>query len=224
MGKSKSELQGDREAYQTLVSQALSAVQEGLYRVAIDLASASWEHIDGMMQYERKFQDADLVAVEGIALVLKYAPMLFDADILEKLEFLLKSQRRIEKHTPGNLGQDLAEARTRMWEAHRLWDHLERNPDCREEDVSEHLGGDRRQWRSLAESWEQMGLVRRFDDSGSRGLMLVTRMDDAVLAKCSSCGIVAKAAKAKFLIECTCPKCRATVFFVFLPGDPLASS
>jgi hypothetical protein len=51
----KSEMEAHRAAYYALVSQARAALQSGLFDKAIEAASASWEYIDGMMQYERMF-------------------------------------------------------------------------------------------------------------------------------------------------------------------------
>ncbi len=219
----KAETEIHREEYHALISKARCAEQEGLYREALDLALSSWDHIDGMMQYERKYDNREFVNVEGIDLVLKYAPFLFDFQSLDRLEALLKTQRRIERNTSEDLSDDLSMARTLMWETHRLWNLLEQNSEWRQDELRPALGGDQDRWRSMSETWEKMGLIRRTPDGRSHRLALYTQMRAAILAKCPSCGAVVKAAKAKLLESVLCPNCRQRVLFVLLLRDPSTS-
>ncbi len=220
MAMKKAEMESHAAEYRVLMCTARSALQERRYREALDLALSSWEHIDGMMQFERKRTRKEPTTVEGIDIVLKHAPLLLDFQSLDKLDALLKSQRRIERNTSHNMAEKLVKARGLIWDAHAMWDHLERHPGAREDQLRQALGGDQLQWRSVAEAWERMGLVSRTPDAGSRRLSLSTQMTEAVLAKCPSCGVVARGAKARFLGELTCPKCRATVLFVILSRRP----
>jgi len=91
----KAEMEAHRAQYYELIAKARAARQDGRYREAVELAMSSWEYVDGMMQYERKYDDKKFSSIEGIDLVLEYAPILFDAESLDKLEFLLKKQRRL---------------------------------------------------------------------------------------------------------------------------------
>jgi hypothetical protein len=59
-------------------------------------------------------------------LVIEYGPLLFDIDSLDKLDLLLKTQRRIDKNTSDNLAEKSLAARESLRDAHRLWNHLER--------------------------------------------------------------------------------------------------
>ena len=220
MAMKKAEMESHATEYRVLMDTARSALQERRYREALDLALSSWKHIDGMMQYERKRTGKEPTTVEGIDIVLKHAPLLFDFQSLNELDSLLKSQRRIEKNTSHNMAEKLVKARGLMWDAHGMWDHLERHPGEREDQLRQALGGDQHRWRSVAETWEQMGLVSRTPEGGSHRLSLSVRMSETVLAKCPSCGVVGKGAKAKFLGELTCPKCRAKVLFVILSRRP----
>src|SRR5262249_14234082 len=136
---------------------------------------------------------------------------------LNKLDAVLKGQRRIEKNASVNLAESRTRAREQMWDAHRLWNHLERHPNARQDELRKTLGGDQDQWRRVSETWEKMGVICRVAEGNSYRLSLATQLDEPVFAKCPTCGVVAKAPKAKFLDEAVCPKCHAHVSFVILP-------
>jgi hypothetical protein len=219
MALTKADMEGHRNAYDAIIHSAWAAERAGLYREVIESAISSWEHIDGMMQYERKYGAKDILNIEGIDLVLKYAPLLFDSESLDQLESLLQNQRRIVKNTSNDLRDKLAEARTTMWHAHRLWNHLEDDSGATHDEQDCVLGRNDGQSRGLIDAWEQMGIVLRTSKSGSNRLSLHIPTDTDTLAKCPSCAVVANATKGKFLKERTCPKCRTTVLFVFLRSE-----
>ena len=215
----KTEMEQHHIAYHEIVAKARSAERTGLYRMAMQLALSSWEHVDGMMQYERKYENAEFETIPAIEMVLKYAPLLLDFESLDALEILLKDCRRIEKNTSECLADRLNTARARMWDNHRLWDHLERNPGTRQSELRKHLGGEQEQWRSVVEDWHRMGLLRRSPDGGSYALTLATQMGELVMAKCPACGRTAEGTKAVFLDEVPCSNCAATGLFVILDTD-----
>ena len=224
MAMSKAEMEDHQRTYQSLMADARTAERAGLYRTAIEKALESWKHIDGMMQYERRYEDREFGSIPAIDLTLKYAPLLLDFVSLDALEGLLKDCRRIERNTSDNLGEKLATARTRMWEAYHLWDYLEWNPIVRQDELRRLLGGDQDHWRFLAESWDRMGLLRREPEGGTYRLALSTRMGEVVPAKCPACGSVVEAPKAMFLEERACPKCRAGNLFVILSTQSAANA
>jgi hypothetical protein len=219
MGITKAELDAHRTEYYALVAKARAAERQGLYREALELASSSCEHIDGMIQFERKYQDKETVELDGIDMVLKYAPFLFDVQSLNSLASLLKSQPRIERSASDDISEKLSKARTLMFAAHRLWTQLEQNMETRQHELRRAIGGDQEHWRSIAEIWEKMGLVHRTAAEGSYQLTLVTDMGAMVMAKCPSCGATAKGQKARFLEELACPKCGKTGFLVLFVRD-----
>ena len=216
MAMKKEDLERHRAQYHALMAKARVAHDEGLYHQAVELAFASWDHIDGMMQYERKYEEKEFDNVEGISMVLAYAPLLLDSESLDRLEILLKDQRRIDRNTSESVKEQLAKARALLWDAHRMWNQLERHPATRQDELPRILGGKKGQWRSVAEEWEKMGLLRRTPEGRSYRLDFSTRMDEVVLAKCPSCGVVAKARKTRFLNVQACPSCRSEVMFVIL--------
>jgi hypothetical protein len=215
----KAEMEAHRDAYYQHLSDAKSALERKAVPDAISLAISSWDHIDGMMQYERKYESKESFDVEGIDLVLNYAPLLFDLSSLERLEALVKNQRRIAKLVNHDLDASIARARARIWDAHRLWNQLEGRRNQSYDTAAAELGGDRDRWRPLAEAWCELGIVSRRAIGRSYALAFSTDMDESVAAKCPTCGFIAKAPKAKLLELRHCPKCRAKVSFVLLAAE-----
>ncbi len=222
MAMKKIELEEHNAKYQSLVLEAHLAHQHGLVRKAVQLAVESWDYIDGMMQYERKYNQQECVSIEAIDLVLRYAPVLFDSAKLDKLDTLLANKRRIERDTLVNIGDKVAAARCVMRDAHRLWDYLERNADVRQDKLRQILGGNQDEWRGICEAWEKMGLADRVPEGKSYRLNLSTRLGQVVKGKCSRCGEVSEAPKAFFLEELTCPGCRKRTWFVILVSKQVA--
>jgi hypothetical protein len=218
----KTEMEGHRAAYYRHLSDAKSSLQQNSFRDAMTSAILSCDHVDGMMQYERKYEGKETLNVESIDLVLKYAPVLFDVESLDKLELLLKDQRRIAKYSIANLEQGMARARSEMWFAHRLWNRLEEQSQTSYNALANEIGGDREELRVLLDIWNGMGLISRA--TGSHQVSLSTDMSRSAAARCPSCGAVAKAPKTKLLEKAHCPKCKATVSFVLLASEPAGRS
>lgn len=217
MAKTKVELVADYTRHETLVGEARSACHRQDYERAIELAMSAWDSIDGMIQYERKYgHPAEHHSVESIDCVLNFAPLLFHFDSLDELDTLLKSQGWIEQNVAAGLAQKLADARSLMDDAHRLWNYLENRGECRQDRLCSYLSGDKRRWQCIAETWEQMGLIQRVPDGGSYRLALTVDLDRPTCGKCPSCGAIGKASKARLLETITCPECHAEVQFVLL--------
>ncbi len=216
----KAEMEQHQAAYYALMDQVSTALRAGSYREAVELAVSSFDHVDGMMQFDKKYAGKEATSIASIDFVLQYASLMFDVESLERLEELLRSQKRIAKNVSVDLGDHVRKARILMWEAHRLWHYLEQHLTVEEDNLRVALRGDSKQWRSIAKSWADMGLVNRLGNSGHHQLSLVTHLDEPVLAKCPSCAAVVKAIKEKVLEERTCPKCRQKRLFVLLVKEP----
>ena len=219
----KAEMEYDRAEYYAWIAKARAAQQKYLFGEAIALAMSSWDHIDGMMQYERRYESRESFNIEGIEIVLQFAPLLFDFTRLEKLETFLKNQRRIAKNASDDLAAKISDAKVLMWEAHRFWNHLEQHAEVRQDDLRREFGGGPDGWWFISETWEAMGLTRRIPEGGSYHLEFSTQMDLPALAKCPSCGAVVRAPKARFVEEVVCPKCQAEDYFVILSRESITS-
>ncbi len=216
----KAEIEQHSAAYHALMDEVSTSIRAGLFREAVDLAVSSFSHVDGMMQFEQKYGGKTTTSVASIDFVLQHAPLMFDIESIETLENLLHSQKRIAKNVSVDLSDQLGKARLLVWEAYRFWDYLEQHLTVREDDLRVALGGDSMQWRSIAKSWSDMGLINRFGDSGHHQVSLVTHLERPILAKCPSCAAVVQAIKEKVLEERTCPKCRQKRLFVLLAKEP----
>ncbi|MBI5367313.1 MAG: hypothetical protein HZA54_09770 [Planctomycetes bacterium] len=212
----KAECEAQQVQYYALLREALAAEDAGRFREAVEFAVASWCFVDGMMQFERKFESREFRSVETIDLVLKNAPLLFHSSSLAELAILLRTQKRIDKNASDDLAARLGAARLRMWDGHRLWSHLEQQPGARQDELRRCLGGDQDAWRSLAEAWDRMGILERTPDGGSYRLDLATRLQAPAPAKCPCCGLVGRTTKSTLLEPLECPKCHSHVEFVLL--------
>ena len=125
MAMKKVEMESAHKEYNTLMAKARSDLAQGAYRKAIELALSSWDHIDGMMQYARRYEKKDFDNIEAIELILKYGPILLDFPNLDALGELLNNKRRIDKNTSDNLTDKLDKAKKQMWDIHHMWGHLE---------------------------------------------------------------------------------------------------
>ena len=215
----KTEMEGHSADYEGLMAQAQQAQRKGLYRKAVELALAAGQHIDGMMQYEQKYANREFLSIPAIELVLRLAPLLLDLSSLDKLQDLLRQCRQIERETSAGFSKKIDEARAQTWRNHRLWRHVEQNPECRQDELGNILGGDQGHWVEVTEAWESMGLLRRTLEGRAYRLTLSTRMGELVKAKCSSCGNVLEGTKAVFLEEIPCSICQSTVLFVILSSE-----
>lgn len=217
MAKTKAELEYDRVQHYVVMQEVTTLHDAGEYLKATALAVHAWAFIDGMMQYERRFeQRSEFKSIDSIDYVLNTAPLLFDSRRLVELESLLKRSRRIEKNTSDDLAQRLHKARSILADAHRLWTLLEMEGECRQDQFRTRLGGDQDRWRWIAERWERIGVVERIAEGGSYRVRLATSTEQVMRAKCPSCGVIAKAPKVRLWREQPCPKCQAQVRFVLL--------
>ena len=186
-----------------------------MYRQAIDAAMKAWDHIDGMIRFAVRDQAREYARFEAIDLVLKYAPLLLELREDWTDSMLLQEHRRIEKKSSANVTAALEEARARMWENHRLWDHLERNPGAVMFSLREAIGGEHRcaggRWSKLGNEW---GFSAASEEDGVYRLSLSTRLGQIVRAKCPSCAHVEHCSpKAMFLEKTSCPACDRVRWF-----------
>lgn len=214
----KGEMQVHQDLYHSSIAKARLEYKSGRYREALQCAMRSWSHINGMMQYERKYEGRESFSIEGILMVINLAPLLLDLESLNGLEALLKNERRIVKSTTEDVASQLSDARDAVWDAHRLWDFLEGHAGVRQDELRLHLGETEQKWESLTATWETMGFILRVPECGSYRLSLATQLDLQTLGKCPECAAVAAAPKSVFLQKVECPTCHSDVEFVLL-GD-----
>lgn len=219
----KADLQSAQTAYDRAMRLARAAEQQGDYPVAIARAIEAWEHLEGMMQFERRFEDAEFKSVPCIDLVLRHAPSILHAQALDELEHLLQTRRAIDRHASDDLATRLLEARETLKRAHRLLDHIERNPGARQSDLRQLLGGDQDEWRGWCERWSDIGLINRESLGGQYYLRLSAGADELTDAKCGACGGIERGSKRSFWGSHVCVACGRTETFVLLSSASAAS-
>lgn len=218
MAMRKEEMAEASEQYAALIDAAGACVGVGLFREALENAVAACDHIDGMLQYARKYEDREFDTIEALDLILAYAPLLLDYRKLNFVEQKLKECRRIERDTKADVRAQLSAARKLLWDAHRLWSHLEENPGCRDHDLKAAPSAAPNDSAGILAAWRKMGLVRCASEGDTVRFTLTTRMAELVRGKCSRCGECTEAPKAIFLSPLSCPSCSARSWFVILPG------
>lgn len=218
----KADMEYHHGEYIALISRARCEQEQGRHAEALHAAITSWPHIDGHMQFERRYGQGDVRRVDGLELVLDLAPLLFDFESLEKLDSFLKSQRRIERNTSNDWSSRIMNARLLLREAHALWNRLERST-CAPPTVNAGSSVNADRWPLILQSWEKIGVIRRNAKNSDIGFELATDFQSPTFAKCPSCGAVAKAPKSKFLDEQPCPRCRNQHSFVLLALERTAS-
>ena len=216
MAMKKADMEVHYNSYKRSMAKVSKYVDQGLFAEAMKCALETWEHVDGMMQYARKYKEREFNTIEAIDCVLKYAPFLFDFESLNTLEQMLKSCKRIEKNTTISIANRLSGARKLMVQAHKFWNYLEHNLQARQDQLAKLLGGEQDQWRYIAESWEQIGLLTRQKEGKFYQLNLKTRMGAVTRGKCPKCGSYQEAPKAMLLEPTKCPDCSEKVYFVIL--------
>lgn len=220
MAMTKAEMKAASDQYKALFWEARQAEKAGQWQTSIDFAVRSLPHIDGMMQYERKYEQREFDGIGTIDIILKRAPLLMDASSLKQLETLLIAQKRIDKHASDDLAADLQRAIVLLWDAYRLWNHIEAQSGTMENELAKILGGNQATWRAIVEAWEACGVLKCTPERGSYRLDFYTKMDEHVSAKCGSCGVIVSGPKSKLLEPRACPKCAVRVEFVILTRRP----
>lgn len=218
----KAELEADRIEYHQRLNLAKSHLAAQEYAKCISCALEACGFADGMMQFERKYEDREFKSIESVDLVLELCPLVLDSRSLASLETLLKEQRRIDRNTADDLSGRLREAQLQLLCVYRVLDCLERVADRSMDEMLARLGGQKKPWRKLIKGLEEVGLINLTDDGGNIRVSLITRMGSVVHAKCSSCGVIGRAEKRRFLGEIKCPKCRSSSLFVILEGNSAA--
>ena len=216
MALKKAEMEDHYNSYNKYMAQVKSLVNDGLFADALKNIFKAMDYVDGMMQYEKKYNKREFDSIEAIDYALKYAPLIFNYESIDFIEDMIKSYKRVEKNTNISIAELLTKAREKMTKAYNLWNYLERNPNTKQSSLSRTLGGNQEDWRNITESWEKMGLLIRQKEGNSYNLTLKTRMGAITKGKCTKCGSQQEAPKAILLDNTKCPDCGQESLFVIL--------
>lgn len=216
MALKKADLEQHQNEYWRRIHDAQAAELLGSWEEALATALSSLQFVSGMMQYERRYQNAEFESVAAIDLVLRIAPLLFRFDALEELQAFLKTNRQVDKLASDDLEQKVAQARQRMAENHRLYSLLERESQVGQDQLRARLGGARQYWQHLCEAWAKAGVIDRVRNGDTSEISLATRSDQIVAGRCPSCGKTSSMAKSDMLELVACPICQESVNLVLI--------
>ena len=204
-------MEADHGQYMALVSSATTAEWERRYWDAIRLARSAWPHIDGTLQYARRYMAEPLTGVEAIDVVLRCAPVLLDTRSLTAVTTLLAECKRIEREA-GKYADRLDAATVRLGENHRLWSALHQAGEIA--DGEQPSAATPEQWGRTSEEWAAVGLVTR----AAGTTRLTTRLGELVTAKCATCGRAVEAPKGMFFEPLPCDGCGTVDYLVIAAG------
>ncbi|MGC4002557.1 MAG: hypothetical protein QM811_05195 [Pirellulales bacterium] len=215
MATTKSDLEASYNAYHSGFTFCKLHLQENRYAQAVELASTTFPHLEGMIHFEKKYNKIDIDDIGVINLIIRFAPVVLDIESLSALEIVLLNNKRIKKIANRDYLSELEFAKTKLYEANRLWMGLENRKINFQADIGKTLGGDQDWWRWLCECWELAGLIHRVPQSNSYKISLASYMHEVVSGKCPTCGACASGKQSLFWDSVKCPKCTNQVYFVF---------
>ncbi len=187
----------------------------GFYRDAIRLSKSAWDDIDGMLQFDKKYNERQHTEVSAIDMVLWCAPPLLDFASLIAVNTKLDDCKRIVRELP-DYSSLLAQSNLNLQAYFQLWTFLEQNGEVLQSELRSRLGEDQDGWREKCEIWEKIGVVRRVPVRNSYHVNLLTRFGKVVSAKCPNCGKTAEAPKSMFFDKLICDSCQVQEYFVIL--------
>lgn len=219
----RSEAAQHYQEYVALMRQARAAAERYDIPRVLELATAAWGCIDGMLRHVRRDGSEKVPQLAAISLVLRFAPIVFEKDLLTRLEQFLKSNRRIAKEAGLAVSESVAEAHSLMWRAHALWDQMERHGAAEIQSLRNSFPGPSAEWLRLIEVWEAMAVVRRESANGIEYLTLATQMDRHATAKCPHCGQLVRRTKSGLLEQQRCARCRRKDHLVLFAESPFTT-
>lgn len=212
----KAEIEDHWRQYGALLKKARQAEDRGEFLSVVEFAEASWQYVDGMLRQAFKLDGRDERMLDAFTLVFRYAPILLDHQLLNRLEGFLVGKRRISKSSAADLGDGLAEARELMWRCHAVWNALEMQEVCSLGSLRRRFTGEDHEWELLIRSWKTMGIVLSNDDAGTLFFRLATQMSSEVIVKCSHCGTQARHPRPAIFEAIDCKRCERRGHFVFV--------
>jgi hypothetical protein len=203
----KAELEWNANTFKTLSQQARGLIAEYNYTRAIEIALQSLQFIDGMIQYERRYNKQENVQQSTLAIILNYAPVIFHYRAIDTLEAYLLSTKRVHKTSDIDWLERIVAARQMMTSALNLWQCIEVDQDYK------HIDNTFRVF--LTDCWLRLGLIAK-RTTNVAGFAFVSSLSERFRGKCSSCGLVCDTTKETLLSDMNCPGCKVSCSMVIL--------
>jgi hypothetical protein len=210
----KAEIERHWRVYSSLIEKAQEAERRRRVDRVVKIALASCAHVDGALRQLQKNGNSPDYAFEGIVLVLRYAPLVFEFEALDQLEQLLKTKRRFAKQSSLDLFDEVPRARALMWHAHAIWDFLEREHPCEVSTLARQIGDDGISWRPIIDAWEHLHIVRCYSANKVDFIAFGNWARGTTIAKCPECGVIERHDMVAVLEGAQCRLCGRDGVFV----------
>ncbi|NQT11240.1 MAG: MarR family transcriptional regulator [Planctomycetes bacterium] len=179
----------------------------------------TFPHIVPAIQFRKKRSiDPETPRLGSFRVVLKYAPPLFEHNVIQSLYDLVSSARLLAKHENNYLDQ-VTEALGREEVARILWNHLGRHPGFLQSDIRKELGVVQDSAVEVVKAWEELGLIVRDQEKNSYRLYLRSRLDDPAEGICHHCGVRGKGRKDLFFEPIVCGRCGTKGYYHIVCKD-----
>lgn len=183
------------------------------------VCEASFPHLVPALSFRKKRGiEPETPEFLSLLVICRYAPVLFEHEILESAAAFVKSTRVLAKHD-SDYERMIQAALEREEAARVLWDCLEEQPGVLERDVHERLGIPRDRVLAVVERWEHLGIVVRAPKHDGLRLFLQSRLDAETEGVCPACGVRGKGRKELFFKPMPCRKCGAEGYYHIASTD-----
>lgn len=213
------EMEEHHRAYEELEAAVRNAVKHRAFEETFQHSRRCWEHIDGALQFRKKRNiQPVLPPLASITEPCRYAPVLFEHDLLLDVEQFVRGTRPLAKCQERDFPGEVAQALEREQIAWKLWNHIEEHPGCWQWEFRSHLGVEQGTAVQIVENWEEMGIVRRQKDGHSFHVSMSTQLESSVTGICPRCGARVTARKRVLFQLSACPACKTIVSFCIEPS------
>ena len=192
----KAESQDTYQRYLVLCREMEDLERRLAFQEALAKAQSAVPLLTECLIYQRRYLKPDVIRLQTIDAVLRYAPALFSTVPIDEVDRWFQERTRTEKSSLPTLAEQITTARHRLGLASQLWKSLSPVADPNQPRLTMDSG--------LLSIWQQMGLVVV---DPKKGFRFVTHPDRTTAAKCAGCGKVRHAAYRSWFERTQCPTC-----------------
>ena len=190
-----------------------SMVADREFPAVFSVCEDSFPHIVPALKFRKKREiHPEWPELSSFRIICKYAPPLFEHEVLESLLDFVKTTRLLAKHENGYV-ESIGAALEAEKVARELWNHLDKVPGSLQQDIGKRLGVSQQTAVTIVDVWEELGVIRRDEENRGGGLHLQSRLDASVEGICPACGVRGKGPKSAFWKRIDCQRCGANGYY-----------
>ena len=203
----KAELEGHSSVYDAAEDTIRAMCDSRQFPVVFSVCLDSFEHIVPTIQFRKKNGIVpDVPPLVPFKTICKYAPVLFEHDIIQALIEFIRSNRVLARHE--NDYQSAAELALKQEDlAWQVWNHLERHPGSGHHEIANGIRTGVVLVIEIIRTWEHLGVVDRLDEAGQTKFFFRSSLDSEVEGACHECGVRGKGRKELFYRPIRCKVC-----------------